>query len=60
MRVCWDVCQNTTLLISHLRGDGSPIVNPTSIITDAYNKFVTWKKSVFLVPYGKIGRGIYW
>ena len=29
---------------------------PTSIITDAYNEIVTWRKNVFLVPYGKIGR----
>ena len=29
---------------------------PTSIITDAYSEIVTWRKNVFLVPYGKIGR----
>ena len=39
-----------------IRSDGSFIVIPTSIITDAYNEIVTWRKNVFLVPYGKIGR----
>ena len=39
-----------------IRSDGSHIVIPTSIITDAYNEIVTWRKNVFLVPYGKIGR----
>ena len=29
---------------------------PTSTIADAYNEIVTWRKNVFLVPYGKIGR----
>ncbi|XP_073231425.1 uncharacterized protein [Porites lutea] len=26
------------------------------VITDAYNEIATWRKNVFLVPYGKIGR----
>ena len=38
------------------RSDGSLIVIPTSIITDAYNEIVTWRKNVFLVPYGKTGK----
>ena len=38
------------------RSDGSAIVIPTSIITDAYNEIATWRKYVFLVPYGKVGR----
>ena len=28
----------------------------TSVITDAYNEIVTWRKNLFLVPYGRIGR----
>ena len=35
------------------QSDGSAIAIPTSIITDAYS---TWRKNVFLVPYGKVGR----
>ena len=38
------------------RSDGSTIAIPTSIITDAYNEISTWRKNVFLVPYGKVGR----
>ncbi|CAB4003346.1 Hypothetical predicted protein [Paramuricea clavata] len=38
------------------RGDGRTIVISTSDITDAYDEITTWKKNVFLVPYGKIGR----
>lgn len=29
---------------------------PTSDITNAYDEITTWKKNVFLVPYGKLGR----
>ena len=39
-----------------IRSDSSLIVIATSIISDAYNEIVTWRKNVFLVPYGKIGR----
>lgn len=38
------------------RIDGSDIVLQASVITDAYNEIVTWRKNVFLVPYGRIGR----
>ena len=38
------------------RSDGSAIAIPTSIITDAYNEISTWRKNVFLVPFGKVGR----
>ena len=38
------------------RSDGRTIVISTSDITDAYDEITTWKKNVFLVPYGKIGR----
>ena len=38
------------------RIDGSEIVLQTSVIADAYNKIATWRKNVFLVPYGKTGR----
>ena len=38
------------------RDDGSLVVLSTSLITDAYNEIVKWKKNAFLVPYGKIGR----
>lgn len=38
------------------RKDGSSIVIPSSIIIDAYDEIARWKKNVFLVPYGKIGR----
>ena len=38
------------------RIDGSEIVLQTSVITDAYNEIATWRKNVFLVPYGKTGR----
>lgn len=38
------------------RSDGTAIVISTSVITDAYNEITTWRKNVFLVPYGKIGR----
>ena len=38
------------------RGDGSAIFIPTSIITDAYNEIATWRKNIFLLPYGKVGR----
>jgi hypothetical protein len=32
--------------------DGRTIVISTSDITDAYDEITTWKKNVFLVPYG--------
>ena len=38
------------------RSAGNAIVISTSIITDAYNEIATWRKNVFLVPYGKVGR----
>ena len=38
------------------RSDGSTIVLSSSTIINAYNEIVRWKKNVFLVPYGKIGR----
>ena len=40
------------------RIDGSEIILQTSVITDAYNEIVTWRKNVFLVPYGKTGRDL--
>ena len=36
--------------------NGSPILIQTSTIINAYNEIILWKKNVFLVPYGKIGR----
>ena len=39
-----------------IRRDGSLIAIPTSIISDAYYEIVTWRKNVFLVPYGKISK----
>ena len=39
-----------------IKSNGSLIVLPTTIISDAYNEIVTWRKNVFLVLYGKIGR----
>ena len=36
--------------------DGAPIRIQTSSITTAYNEIISWRKNVFLVPYGKIGR----
>ena len=38
------------------RSDGRTIFISISDITDAYNEITTWKKNVFLVPYGKTGR----
>lgn len=38
------------------RSDGGDIILSTKIIIDAYDEIATWKKNVFLVPYGKIGR----
>ncbi|PFX14523.1 Neurocan core protein [Stylophora pistillata] len=40
------------------RTDGSEIVLQTSVITDADNEIATWKKNVFLVPYGNTGRDL--
>ena len=50
------VVDKPSMITWGIRSDGSLIVIPTSIITDAYDKIVTWRKNVFLVPYGKIGR----
>ena len=36
------------------RSDGNAIVISTSLITDAYNEIASWRKNVFLVPYGKV------
>ena len=36
--------------------NGLPIFIQTSTIINAYNEIILWKKNVFLVPYGKIGR----
>ena len=38
------------------RSDGNAVVISTSVTTDAYSEIATWRKSVFLVPYGKVGR----
>ena len=38
------------------RNDGSTIVLSSSTIINAYSEIVRWKKNVFLVPLGKIGR----
>ena len=51
-----NVVDKPSMITWGIRSDGSLIVIPTSIITDAYNEIVTWRKNVFLVPYGKIGR----
>ena len=36
--------------------NGSPISIQTSSIINAYDEIISWKKNVFLLPYGKIGR----
>ena len=51
-----NVVDKPSMITWGTRSDGSLIVIPTSIITDAYNEIVTWRKNVFLVPYGKTGR----
>ena len=38
------------------QNDGSTIILSSSTITNAYNEILRWKRNVFLVPYGKIGR----
>ena len=38
--------------------DGEIITISSSLIDGAYNEMTTWRKSTFLVPYGKIGRDI--
>ena len=38
------------------QSDGNAIIISSSTIIDAYNGIVTWRKNVFLGPYGKIGR----
>ena len=38
------------------RSVGNAIVISTSVITDAYSEIATWRKNVFLVPYGNAGR----
>ena len=40
------------------RSDGNAIVISKSLITDAYNEIATWRKNVFLVPYGKVVRDL--
>ena len=37
---------------------GNAIVISNSVITYAYNEIATWRKNVFLVPYGKVGRDL--
>ena len=39
-----------------IQSDGNAIIISSSTIIDAYNEIITWRKNVFLVPYGKIGR----
>ena len=51
-----NVVDKPSMITWGTRSDGSLIVIPTSIITDAYNEIVTWRKNVFLVPYGKTRR----
>ena len=51
-----NVVDKPSMITWGTRSDGGLIVIPTSIITDAYNEIVTWRKNVFLVPYGKTGR----
>lgn len=51
-----NVVDKPSMITWGTRSDGSLIVIPTSIITDAYNEIVTWRKNVFLVPYGKTGK----
>ncbi|EDO37922.1 predicted protein [Nematostella vectensis] len=51
-----NIVNNPSMITWNTRNDGSAIVTPTSVVTDAYNEIVKWKKNVFLVPYGKIGR----
>ena len=38
------------------RSDGNAFVLSTSVITDSYIQIATWRKNVFLVPYGKVGK----
>lgn len=38
------------------QNDGSTIILSSSTIRNAYNEIFRWKRNVFLVPYGKIGR----
>ena len=38
------------------RSDGNAFVTSTSVITDSYIQITTWRKNVFLVPYGEVGR----
>ena len=51
-----NVVDKPSMITWGTRSDGSLVVIPTSIITDAYNEIVTWRKNVFLVPYGKTGK----
>ena len=51
-----NVVDKPSMITWGTRSDGSLIVIPTSIVTDAYNEIVTWRKNVFLVPYGKTGK----
>ena len=40
------------------RSDGVEIMLNTSSIDTAYNEITTWRKNMFLVPYGKTGRDL--
>ena len=62
MKGCWGVSpehnsvEKPPMITWGTRSDGSLIVIPTSIISDAYDEILTWRKNVVLGPYGKIGR----
>ena len=38
------------------RSDGNAFVISTSVIADSYIQIATWRKNVFLVPHGEVGR----
>ena len=50
------VASNTTMVEWVKDGNGAPILIQTSDITEAYKELMSWRKNVFLVPYGKLGR----
>ena len=39
-----------------MNNDGHDITVSVSVINDAYNEIISWRKNTFLVPYGKTGR----
>ena len=47
---------STSKLIKWGNANGVDILIPTSLSDNAYDEIVFWRKSTFLVPYGKVGR----